>query len=156
MIYVFDTNSFSILKEYYRAHFRRFWECFEEVVSRGEVVSVREVYRELLGQVDRPHLQEWIESHRRIFLPPSQEESLFIKEIFAIPHYRYLIKPKNLLVSTPWADPFVIAAAKIKEGCVVTEEHGKRNAAKIPNVCEHFQIPCKSLETFIEEQKWEF
>ncbi len=43
----------------------------------------------------------------------------------------------------------IIACAKIQGGTVVTEEQLKPNAAKIPNVCEHFKIPCINLETFM-------
>ena len=30
------------------------------------------------------------------------------------------------------------------------------NAAKIPNVCDHFGIPCVNLEGFMAKEKWEF
>ncbi len=156
MIYVFDTSSLSILKDYYPERFRNFWKCFNELVAKSEIISVREVYNELDGKVDRPHIQEWINSHRDIFLPPSAEESQFMREIFAIAHFQSLIKPSKLLVSTPWADPFVIASAKVRQGCVVTEEENKPNGARIPNVCEYFGIPCEKLEGFLEKQKWEF
>jgi hypothetical protein len=126
------------------------------VVQSGEVISVREVYKELEGKVDRPHIQEWIKANRDIFLPPSPEETQFIREIFSISHFQYLIKPRSLLTSTPFADPFVIASAKVHQGCVVTEEEKKNNAAKIPNVCEHFGIECDNLEGFLQRQGWEF
>jgi hypothetical protein len=54
------------------------------------------------------------------------------------------------------ADPFVIACAKIHDGTVVTEEQFKPNAAKIPNVCQHFNIPCVDLEGFMKQQAWSF
>jgi hypothetical protein len=38
----------------------------------------------------------------------------------------------------------------------VTEEKLKPNAAKIPNVCAHFQIPCINLERFMRDQNWSF
>ncbi len=37
-------------------------------------------------------------------------------------------------------------------GCVVTQEKMKDNAAKIPNVCEHFAIPYIDLESFMERE----
>lgn len=60
------------------------------------------------------------------------------------------------LRGTPVADPFVIAAANVKTGVVVTEERLKPNAAKIPNVCQHFKIPCTNLEGFMSQQSWSF
>jgi hypothetical protein len=156
MIYVFDSSSFNILKEYYRDKFRTFWTRFDEAVARGEVLSVREVLIELDGRVDRPHLQDWIKTNRGIFLTPSADETMFIQEIFAIPHFQYLMKPKNMLTSAAFADPFVIALAKVRQGCVVTEEKLKKDGAKIPNICKHFGVECTNLEGFIEQQNWEF
>ena len=54
---------------------------------------------------------------------------------------------------------------KINEGTVVTEEGWqhpgkhlvpKPKAAKIPNVCGDFQIPCIDLEEFMHQQGWTF
>lgn len=81
---------------------------------------------------------------------------MFISEIFAIPHFQSLIKPKFLLTSNAAADPFVFASAKIKQGCVITEEEKKNNGAKIPNICEHFSIDCENLEGFLKRQNWQF
>jgi hypothetical protein len=41
-----------------------------------------------------------------------------------------------------------IASARVRGGCVVTEEANKPNAAKIPNVCEHFGIHWTNVEGF--------
>ncbi|WP_264840739.1 DUF4411 family protein [Burkholderia cenocepacia] len=30
------------------------------------------------------------------------------------------------------------------------------HAAKIPNVCAHFEIPCIDLEEFMHQQDWQF
>ena len=54
------------------------------------------------------------------------------------------------------ADPFVIARAKILSGCVVTEEKFKEGAAKIPNICKHFNIECIELKDFMVRQEWQF
>ncbi len=54
------------------------------------------------------------------------------------------------------ADPFVIAKAAVTQCAVVTMEIRKPNAAKIPNICDHFGIPCRSLEEFMEIEAWEF
>jgi hypothetical protein len=46
------------------------------------------------------------------------------------------------------ADPFVIACAHVREGCVVTQEKGKPNAATIHNVCDHFGVRSTDFEGF--------
>ena len=45
---------------------------------------------------------------------------------------------------------------KVKGGTVVTEEKLKPNAAKFPNVCAHFQVPCINLEIFMQTMGWSF
>jgi len=35
-------------------------------------------------------------------------------------------------------------------------ERLKRNAAKIPNICQHYSIPCVDLEQFMEVEGWVF
>jgi len=30
------------------------------------------------------------------------------------------------------------------------------HAAKVPNTCDHFGVPCLNLESFMEERGWEF
>ena len=47
MAYVFDTNSFRVLGNYYPDQFPTFWERFNRAVTDGKIVSVREVRREL-------------------------------------------------------------------------------------------------------------
>jgi hypothetical protein len=54
------------------------------------------------------------------------------------------------------ADPFVVAAAKFKNGTAVTQEKLKPNAAKILNVCNYFGIPYVDLEGFMVAQGWKF
>ncbi|MFY9611452.1 MAG: DUF4411 family protein [Blastocatellia bacterium] len=63
---------------------------------------------------------------------------------------------KALLKGTPVADPFVIAAAAVRGGTVVTQEQPKPNAAKIPNVCDHFGVAWTDLEGFMNQQNWTF
>ena len=84
---------------------------------------------------------------------------------FQVKHFQSLIGIQQRLKGTPVADPFVIACARIKQGTVVTEEGWLRpsdklvpkpNAAKIPNVCAHFKVPCVDLEEFMQQQGWAF
>jgi len=156
MIYVFDTSSFIVLGHYFPVHFPTFWQRFEAAVTNGLVVSTREVRRELDRQEAREHLREWIKNHKEVFCTPSPAETLFVRDIFSVSHFQQMISLKQRLQGKPIADPFVIAAAKVRDGCVVTEEKGKDNAAKIPNVCDHFSIPWTNLEGFLAREEWSF
>ena len=155
MEYVFDTNSFRVLGNYYPDQFPTFWRQFNQAVSDGIIISVREVHRELVSQA-RPPLSDWVKQQRDIFKEPTQIETEFVSEIFSIPHFLNLVSKKNQLTGNPCADPFIIAQAKFIDGCVVTEEKLKRNAAKIPNVCERFKIDCTNLQGFMEREGWTF
>lgn len=81
---------------------------------------------------------------------------MFVSQIFAVPHFQNLVKKEKRLIPTTVADPFIIAGAKVKEGCVVTEEVFQRNAAKIPNVCQYFNVDDTNVQGFMEGEEWRF
>ena len=156
MTYVFDTNSFSVLGNYYPEQFPTFWGKFNQAVIVRDIISVREVYRELEFYTRHSHLSDWVEDHRDIFLLPRLEETRFVSDIFSVPHFLTLVNQKSLLEGRPCADPFIIAQAKVINGCVVTEETRRPNAARIPNVCRYFGIDCTNLQGFMEREDWTF
>ncbi len=156
-MYVFDNGSLRRLCEnYYPARFPSLWERFDELISTGKVVSVREVYNEIERWNPTRKLVQWAKEHKELFPPPLPEELEFVRQIFRIGHFQALIEKKSILQGTPVADPFVIAKATVSGGVVVTEEQFKENAAKIPNVCRHFGIDCIDLEEFMEREGWQF
>ena len=156
MIYVLDSGPLIIMfRHYYPARFPSLWERFDEMVKTGRMVSVSEVSRELDGQDDR--LSTWVGDNASFFHNPTNEEMLFVTQIFEVRHFQTLIRQQERLKGRPVADPFVIAKAKIIEnGCVVTTEKTKQNAAQITNVCDHFHIPHMNLETFMHSENWTF
>jgi len=81
--YVFDTNSVSVLRNYYPDQFPSFWKRFHAAVSAGEVVSCREVLHELKG-LQKGWLLEWAEANKAMFRMPSDAETNFVGEIFKV------------------------------------------------------------------------
>ena len=156
MIYVFDTSAFIVLKHYFPARFPSLWAGLDKLVASGEVVSVREVLNELSSYNDADFIQVWATNNKGIFAKPTNPELTVVQQILAVPHFQALIGKTALLKGTPVADPFVIAAASIAKGTVVTQEKLKENAAKIPNVCKHFNVTCTDLEGFMTAQGWSF
>jgi len=156
MIYVFDTSSFIVLGHYFPDRFPSFWVNLESLVANGRAVSVSEVQHELSLQVTKEHLANWIEKRKDLFSTPSSEETQFVSGIFEVASFQQLLRRKNILEGTPVADPWVIARAATSGGCVVTEEKKKRNAVRIPSVCEHFDVDCTSLEGLMEREGWQF
>ncbi len=155
MIYVFDSSSLiHLFRYYYLERFPTLWENFDNLATNGSIISVREVQKEIEGQEDR--LSEWSKNRPDFFSFPTSDEFDFVSKIFEVKHFQSLIRKKEQYQGKPVADPFVIAKAKLIEGCVVTQESSKPNAAKIPNVCDHFDISCVSVEKFMENENWTF
>lgn len=156
MRYIFDTSAFIVLKNYYPATFTTLWRHVDKLVVNGTVASVREVFNELLNYNDVDFIQEWAKQHKSVFTKPSNDELLVVQQILADPHFQTLVGAKAILKGTPVADPFVVAAGKIKNATVVTQESFKPNAAKVPNACRKLKVPCVNLEDFMAQQGWEF
>jgi hypothetical protein len=155
-LYIFDTNVFITLGYYYLKRFPTIWARIDTLADDGKLISVREVRRELdlIGSSD--HVNEWVRRYRHIFVIASDEECGIVASIFLNGQYRGLVRRKNILKGSPVADPFIIAAAKTRNGIVVTEESAKSKGARIPAVCNELGIKCINLEGFLEEQGLKF
>jgi hypothetical protein len=157
-MYVFDTNSLIVLFNYfYVERFPSLWAQFDELIAAERIVSVREVYNEILayGNVDS-RLVQWAKGHRALFAQPSVEEMEFVTKVFSVAHFRALIKRKQTLEGRPVADPFLVAKAKLGNATLISQEELRENAAKIPNVCEYFNVQYTNLEGFMEAEGWQF
>ena len=154
-MYVFDTSPFSSLfRNYYRRRFPTLWQNFDALIAEEAVTSTREVRRELDRYADVD--DEWVQNHRAIFVTPDAVEAQFVREIYRVHHFQQNIELKKLQNGGLNADPFVIARAGANGGTVVTLEKAAPNAARIPNICQHFGVRCFNLEEFMEEEGWEF
>lgn len=156
MKYVFDACTFIVLGHYFPERFPSFWKNLDDYVSKGKIISVREVFKELDNNASKSHLRTWIDLNKKIFLTPGSKEMEFVSQIFLVPQYQHMVEIKKRLKGIPVADPFIIASAKIRGACVVTEEEKKKDASRIPNVCEHFAVECTNLESFMEKEHWRF
>lgn len=157
MVYIFDSSPFIVLfRHFYPSRFPSLWEKFESMIEDEKIISVREVANEINSYGNEDRLIEWARNHKELFLKPNREELLFVTEIFKVEHFQTLIRKKERLQGKPVADPFIISKAKILKCTVVTQEQWKENSAKLPNVCEYFEIECIDLENFMENEDWTF
>lgn len=157
MIYIFDNCSLSnILNHYYPDRFPSFWEKFDEIVESGNLISVREARLELERKFDDDTIDRLKIHNDNFFEEPSVEELKFITEIYRIEHFRQNLEKKKIFHGGYFADPFIIAKAKIKHGIVVTEEDKPEHGARIPNICDYFDIICEKLEGFLVRENWRF
>lgn len=156
MSYYIDTVCFRILESYYPSRFPSFWKAFDAAAKQGQLASVREVFKEIERGSTAKFIDEWVGSNADFFHDPSEEELAAVSRIFTVPHFQGLVGQRSLLQGNPAADPFLIAAAMVSNGVVVTEERAKPHSAKIPNVCAHFGIRCLDLEGMLTELDWRF
>jgi len=158
MTYVFDNNCFIVLfSHFYLGRFPSLWEKFDKLIIERKIISVREVYNEIITYRNQEaRLVQWAKDHREVFEQPSVEEMEFVQRIFSVKHFRNLIERKATLEGRPVADPFLVAKAKVENRMLVTQEEMRENAAKIPNVCEHFKVQYTNLEGFMEREGWQF
>lgn len=165
MIYVFDTSSLRSLQHFYPRVFKSIWDGLDILVKQGDLISTREVFNELARQNVSIEVLQWAKANKALFTTPTAAELQFVATLFQVKHFQSLIGEKQRLTGTPVADPFVIACAKVNDGTAVTEEGWlhtgsrlalKPNAAKIPNICAHFTVPCINLEAFMQQQGWAF
>jgi hypothetical protein len=93
-----------------------------------------------------------VKANNRIFEAPGENEAKFIADMFRKEQYRGLVKRQNMLKGLPVADPFVIAAAKIHNSCLITDESLKKGGARIPTLCQDFGIECINVEDFLKRE----
>ncbi len=157
--YCLDTNTISsVYRFYYKDRFPSFWENFSELVKSGRAISVSEVEVELSrssGLVSA--VEELKQLNQEFFSLPSSLEQEYVAEIFRVRRFRSMLGGGAAARGSPVADPFVIAKARVFPGMyVVTEEARRPNAARIPNVCDHFGIECINLQELMEREGWQF
>ena len=153
-VYVFDSGPlFLLFKHFDPEVFPDLWEEFRRMIVDGRILSVREVHREILGP---GNLLQWAKAHDMLFLAPDGVQAEFLREMLQDRHAQQLINQKKMLKGGAVADPFVIALARARGGCVVTAEEYKPNAPKIPTLCKKFDIACTDLTGFMKREGWKF
>ena len=156
-MYIFDTSSFSRMFGCYpRDQFPTLHSQFETMVASGSITSTREVMIELeAGKQRTIDAFTWAEQNEKLFTTLARSEAEFVTEIFQVAHFQQIVRRKDGVVSTS-ADPLIIARANYLGGVVVTEERKPPHGARIPNICEHFDIPCVKLDGFMRQENWRF
>lgn len=154
-MYVLDTSVISALhRNYYRSRFVSLWKAFDAMVDQGRFTSTRETLRELEDRGGDSY--DWADTNQDLFVTPDAREGAFVARIYAVEHFQANMERQKLLAGGRNADPFLVARAAVVEGVLVTMEQPRPNAAKIPNICRHFGVPCVDLQGFMEREDWVF
>lgn len=150
-----DTSVISALhRNYYRKNFASLWKAFDSMTAEGQFTSTREVLHELKDMGGECF--DWANTNAGLFNTPDAKEGAFVASIYAITHFQAHINGQKMLRGGRNADPFLIARAAVVTATVVTMEQLKPNAAKIPNICQHFGVPCVDLRGFMDKEGWAF
>jgi hypothetical protein len=155
-MYVLDTNVISNLhKNYFRSRFVSLWKQFDVLVAEGKITSTREAFHELHDGVPGADTA-WARANPTLFATPDAKEASFVGRIYLVAHFQSNIEKQKLIQGGRNADAFIVARAFATGGTVVTMERFKENAARIPNICAHFNVPWLDLEGFMEKEGWVF
>lgn len=155
-MYIVDTNVFYALGLYYRSRFPKMWAVLEDLVAKGQLASVKEVRRELESNCPYKHISEWVASHKDVFAPPNEQEEEVVAQLMKKPQYRQFVKKNNIVRGLPVADPFVIAAGRVKGATVVTMESQESGGARIPAACRELGVECIDLEEMLTRENVQY
>ena len=152
MKYVIDTNALrTFFRFYYRQVTPELYDNLDKMIKNSELISVKEVYNEMERQHQRDSdILKELKNIKHIFLEPTNEEEInIVQDIYKNINFRNNIKEKNILNGRPVADAFLVAKAKIENAVLITSEKFSPNAAKIPNMCEKYDVKYINYEQFL-------
>ena len=124
----------------------------EDLIEKGELISVKPVLWEIERQDDELHA--WAKLQPNFFPDPTVEEQEFVSEL--MDQYFNPNKPDKGIDN---ADPFVISKSYLSNpGMVLVhgEKPGSVENPKIPYVCNQLNIEERNFLGFIQENGWEF
>ncbi len=154
MMYIIDTNVFRKLLEHFPKKgkaFEAIWKSINHGITNKTIVSVDECFNEMASHysADSDNLK-WLKDRRKMFLTPTNAESLMLKELFQKSKMQESVHTKNILKNRPSADAYLVAKAKTLNATLVTCEIYKPHSAQLPNICEEMSVKYISYDDFME------
>jgi hypothetical protein len=131
--------------------FHTLWRNIEALIEQAAIVAPEEVLMELSKKDDDVH--KWAKRNKAMFLAPIEDIQIATSEVLG--RFPRLVDSRK---DRSQADPFVIAAARVYDLIVVTEEKrpGTEDRPTIPIVCTSFGIRHMRLLDMIRDQGWRF
>lgn len=160
MRYLLDTNTFIEAKNRYY-HFDvcpGFWDWLARLGEKQSILSVQPVKKEL--QQGNDELAKWVKDlPNTYFLDldiPVQRKYKSIVE-YVMNHTGFSLTEKSNFLAK--ADPWLIATAIRSHSTIITHEKAVGNNSKkikIPNLCNHFKVPCLNIFELLQKEKVKF
>ena len=155
MIYLLDTNIFRELLDHFPKQgdlFKKIWDKIDLEIEEGNIRSVDECFNEISYHYsDDGENFQWIKRRKSIFLNPTNEESLIIKNVFKDKKMRESIHQKNIFEGRPSANIYLAVKAKSLNATLVTSEKYKPNSAQLPNICKKLGVEYISYDEFMSK-----
>jgi len=146
--YSFDTNIYiSIWRDHYPPdRFKNLYIDLEKLINQGIILSTIPVKIELERQKDE--IYDFFNNFKRLFVFPTQEEQLTLEGLVNhndFPDWGGGDSEKH------YADPYIVALAKIHNLKVVSYESGRGNNT-IYHACEFCDVPFLKFIDFLREE----
>ncbi|HET9174193.1 MAG TPA: DUF4411 family protein [Candidatus Saccharimonadales bacterium] len=130
------------------------WEYIQQKMASGKIIAPKAVYDELKKREDTvPGLKDWLKQHSNAFLPVDTPLITAAKPI--VLKYDVYATDKG-----DYGDLMVMSFAKSRNLTVVTSEvrkdQHKQLHPKIPNVCDEFDVQCRSVIQFFRDEGLNF
>ncbi|AZI43248.1 DUF4411 family protein [Deinococcus psychrotolerans] len=151
--YVIDTNIFIRLYSWNPREIKLYdhiWSAIDGAIKSGSMITDSTVQMEL-DKHNSP-AKEWVKTQMGLVIPMSNEIFVCAQEIMA--RCPSLVDPES---ERNHADPFIIAAALIKDGVAVSDEKPRKQQSdrcKVPDACDEFGVKCLNFTAFANEFPW--
>ncbi|MBN1817672.1 MAG: DUF4411 family protein [Sedimentisphaerales bacterium] len=154
MKYCIDTSSLidAWVRWYSPEVFPGLWKKVDDLIAESRFISSEEVLQEL-ERKEGDTLYLWAKERQGIFIPLDEEIQKCVNIIMS--EHPTLVDGRT---GKSFADPWVVATARVKQCTVITGEQATRslNRPKIPDVCESMKIDCISFSDLLLQEKWRF
>ncbi len=150
-LYIVDASIFIRIGRHHPPDiFKRLWQQLDHAIADGHIRSPEEVLHELEQGMD--DLAETLASRTGLFLPLNDA---LARATEAVQGACPLTDPTS---ERSRGDPFVVACAKLNEGTVVSGELPRKAPTapmKIPDACDHLDIPHLDWFAFLRAVGWD-
>ncbi|MGE5586267.1 MAG: DUF4411 family protein [Bacillota bacterium] len=154
-MYCIDTSALihAWRRDYPPDVFQSLWDQLDRLIKQGRLFSSIEVLLELKRGGDE--IYQWAKQREHAFLDADATVQRVVATIVdSFPSFLPSDSPDGI-----WADPYIVAIAKVNGWAVVTGEKAVSPGAKrikIPNVCQEVGVECTEFLQLIRREGWRF